>query len=201
MGARMIRKGLAVAVILLFVGMSVVPSTGTIIKEPYRQIASGNTLYVGGSGPNNYTRIQDAIDNSSHGDTVFVYDDSSPYYENVVIDISIQLFGENKETTIINGGDIGDVIVVTADQVIISGFTIEDSGEDYSNHDAGIKLNSNENSFCHLQIEIISLTTPSIIIEMQYVYMILRKKISSLEIPLRLGVLNLGCTLRTVMVI
>jgi hypothetical protein len=31
----------------------------------------GNILYVGGSGPENYTRIQDAVDNASDGDTVF----------------------------------------------------------------------------------------------------------------------------------
>ncbi len=44
----------------------------------------GNIFYVGGSGFGNYTKIQDAIDNSSNGDTIFVYDDSSPYYENIV---------------------------------------------------------------------------------------------------------------------
>ncbi len=38
-----------------------------------------NILYVGGTGPNNYTRIQDAIDNASDGDTIFVY--SGIYYE------------------------------------------------------------------------------------------------------------------------
>jgi hypothetical protein len=31
-----------------------------------------NTLYVGGNGQGNYTRIQDAINNASYGDTVFV---------------------------------------------------------------------------------------------------------------------------------
>jgi hypothetical protein len=32
----------------------------------------GKTLYVGGSGPGNYTKIQDAIDNSNIGDTILV---------------------------------------------------------------------------------------------------------------------------------
>ncbi|MCD6481001.1 MAG: hypothetical protein J7L31_01850, partial [Thermoplasmata archaeon] len=61
----------------------------------------GNILYVGGSGPENYSKIQNAIDNASDGDTVFVYDDSSPYYENIVINKSINLVGENKDTTVI----------------------------------------------------------------------------------------------------
>ena len=42
---------------------------------PLRNINSnynGNTLYVGGSGPGNFTKIQDAIDNASNGKTVFV---------------------------------------------------------------------------------------------------------------------------------
>jgi len=42
----MLRKGLAVGVIFLFAGMSVIPSTGTVEQE-YRPASSGNTLYVG----------------------------------------------------------------------------------------------------------------------------------------------------------
>jgi hypothetical protein len=65
------------------------------------QASKGKTLYVGGSGPGNYTKIQDAIDDASDGDTVFVYDDSSPYYKNMVIDKKINLTGEHRETTVI----------------------------------------------------------------------------------------------------
>jgi hypothetical protein len=43
----------------------------------------GNTLYVGGNEPNNYTAIQHAVDNATSGDTVFVY--SGTYNEQVVI--------------------------------------------------------------------------------------------------------------------
>ncbi len=115
------------------------------VKSVSSVVFDGNTLYVGGSGPNNYTTIQSAINDSADGYTVFVYDDSSPYYENIIINNSIQLLGESKETTVVNGNDSGDVITISVDYVIISGFTIEDSGDDYSNHDAGIKLLSNEN--------------------------------------------------------
>jgi parallel beta-helix repeat protein len=85
----------------------------------------GSVLYVGGSGPNNYSKIQDAIDNATAGDTVFVFAYSSPYYEHVVVNISIDLIGENRETTVIDGSFMGDVISVSADSVTIKGFTIQ----------------------------------------------------------------------------
>lgn len=50
-------------------------------------------LYVGGSGPGNYTTIQLAVNNANTGDTVYVYDDSSPYYEHVDINTSIHFIG------------------------------------------------------------------------------------------------------------
>jgi len=60
---------------------------------------------VGGTGPHNYSKIQDAINDSENGDTVFVYNDSSPYYENVYINEKvINLVGEDVNTTIIDAG-------------------------------------------------------------------------------------------------
>ena len=54
-------------------------------ENKLKPLFNGNTLFVGGIGLNNYTKIQDAIDNSSDGDSVYVFDDSSPYFENLVI--------------------------------------------------------------------------------------------------------------------
>ena len=144
-----IRQGLAVSVILLFIGMCVVPSTALQeLKEKTLPINfDGNTLYVGGSGPNNYTTIQSAINDASDGDTVFVYDDSSPYYENLEIFKTIKVTGENKETTIIDGQNTGDVVYISSDSVQLSGFTITNSGsQGFTNHDdAGIDLASDNN--------------------------------------------------------
>jgi len=128
-----LRKGLAVGIILLFVGMSIIPSNAQNIENTSLPTSRGHWLYVGGNGPGNYTRIQDAIDNSSDGDTVFVYDDSSPYFELLYINLSIYLIGENKETTIINGINNTPpygIINIHTDGVYISGFTIQNSGWD-----------------------------------------------------------------------
>lgn len=129
MGDRLLKKGLVLGIILLFISANFVSGFNVQLKNTTNPLSSssGNTLYVGGSEPGNYTKIQDAIDNASNGDTVFVYDDLSPYYENVGISKSINLIGENKDTTIINGGEIFDVISVNADNVTIRGFTIQNS--------------------------------------------------------------------------
>ena len=124
-GNNLIKKALVVAVILLFISVSVIPSTGTVVKKSSHISFDGNTLYVGGSGPGNYTRIQDAIDDASDGDTVFVFNESSPYYEKKIkVDKSISLVGENRNTTVIDGGDSFATISVLTNHVNIKGFTI-----------------------------------------------------------------------------
>jgi len=93
-------------------------------------LTPGNTLYVGGDGPGNYTKIQDAIDDASDGDTVFVCD--GIYYENLIIDKSIELVGNRKSTTLINAKKNGTVIEISADNVIIKCFSIQNSGRNFS---------------------------------------------------------------------
>jgi parallel beta-helix repeat protein len=107
----------------LFVGVGIVLADGMVIKKGYSPIDRG-TLYVGGGGSGNYTIIQDAIENASNGDTVFVYDDSSPYYENIVVDKPIQLIGENRQSTVIDGGGSGHTIKITSNNSVIRDFSI-----------------------------------------------------------------------------
>jgi len=97
-------------------------------------------VYVGGDGPGNYTSIQAAIDNVSDDDTVFVY--SGTYYENVIINKTIDLAGEDKNTTIIDGGGTNTVVFVSSQGVNISDFTIRTSGRGYS----GIDVSSSDNN-------------------------------------------------------
>ena len=117
----------------------------SVIKEKDTiDSGDGKTLYVGGNGPNNYTHIQDAIDDAMPGDIIFVYDDSSPYHENIVINKSINLVGENKETTIIDGMKNGDVIKIKADDIVIKNFTIRNGYKEWYLPN-GIYINSSYN--------------------------------------------------------
>jgi len=65
------KKGLVLGIIILFVGAIVLPSTGSTVMIKSSLSTSEGNIFYGGSGPNNYTSIQDAIDNASDGLLVF----------------------------------------------------------------------------------------------------------------------------------
>jgi pectin methylesterase-like acyl-CoA thioesterase len=85
----MLSKALVFAVIVLFVGAGVVPS----ISSDNPNLV--NTIYVDDDGGADFTHIQNAIDASRNGDTIFVY--GGIYNENLVVDKSVTLVGEDKE--------------------------------------------------------------------------------------------------------
>jgi parallel beta-helix repeat protein len=137
----LLKKGFAIVIILLFAAVGIVPSAAQHMEKPSLQTSKDNWLYVGGSGPGNYTRIQDAINDSNTGDTVYVYDDSSPYYEHVMVQKSITLIGEDKTSTEINGSSLDnslDTVNITGDHVVISGFRITNNHGYY--YQAAIKV-------------------------------------------------------------
>jgi len=74
----------------------------------------------------NFTSIQDAIDKAENGFTIYV--PPGIYYEHVIINKTISLIGKNVSTTFIDGGNTGSVVTIIADNVSISGFTIQNSG-------------------------------------------------------------------------
>ena len=118
------KKALVVGIIFLFIGMVVIPSScTTIIEKSTLPTTNGKTLYVGGSGGNNYTKIQDAIDNASEWDTVFVY--SGEYFESIVIDKSMQVIGEDRHTTIIDGRGHDIVVEILKQDVLFEEFTVQ----------------------------------------------------------------------------
>ena len=92
--------------------------------QPVR--AEPGTWTVDDDGPADFNTIQEAIDAASPGDTIYVY--NGTYYENVVVDKSVALVGEKRETTVIDGNQTGTVIIITADNVAVSNFLIQNSG-------------------------------------------------------------------------
>lgn len=72
--------------------------------------------------PDDCPTIQQAIDNATDGDTIFVR--NGTYIENVTIDKRVSLIGENKESTIVYDYS-WDVMKVVADNVTINNFTLE----------------------------------------------------------------------------
>ena len=106
------------------------------------EASNGTTLYVGGSGPGNYTTIRSAINDANTGDTIFVF--NGTYYENVTLNKSINLMGKDKKNTIIDGGGIEDFVVyISAHWVNVSRFTIRNSG---TNGGKGIRISSKSNT-------------------------------------------------------
>jgi len=138
MSNSLVGKGLVLAIAVFFISPSITPGMSI---ELFSFNVSKNlvtTLYVGGSELGNYSKIQDAIDNASDGDTVYVY--SGLYYENVVIHISISLIGENKYTTIIDSNGSGDVVKISdVNWVNISEFSIQNGGSDWEGSGISIR--------------------------------------------------------------
>ena len=80
-----LRKCEVIGFVFLFIGLSIFTTTAQKEKEAFLSTSNGNWLYVGGNGPGNYSKIQEAIDDAQKGDTVFVYHDSSPYNEGILL--------------------------------------------------------------------------------------------------------------------
>ena len=138
---------MAVGIILLFVVTVFIPVTAQNIEKPSLPTSKGNWLYVGGSGPGNYTTIQDAIDDATNGDTVFVY---SGTYNEVLLSIKqLTLIGEDKNTTIINFNPNYKISQVSIITINANNCSIENLQITLSNNSIiaqGISINSKYNT-------------------------------------------------------
>jgi len=135
MEKHLIKKGLVFAVILLFICMSITQSTAfDNVKKSSMPISSGNILYVGGNGTGNYSNIQSAIDDASPGDTVFVFNDSSPYYECLFLNKTVSLVGEDRYSTVVDSEHEGSPVEVYANSCLVSGFTLKNCSDSIYGH-------------------------------------------------------------------
>jgi nitrous oxidase accessory protein len=102
------------------------------------------TLTVNASGGADYSKIQDAINNASAGDTILVY--SGTYFENVDVIKPLTLKGIDNggSKPVINAGMNGNAIKISAGNSTIDGFKAINSSMGWVTQDfAGIKSKSN----------------------------------------------------------
>jgi parallel beta-helix repeat protein len=107
------KKIVGIFILMMLIGISFLPCLKSF------ESSFSDTIIV----PDDYLSIQDAIDHAGDGDTVYVR--SGIYYENLFVDKTIYLIGEDRNTTIIDGRNLSDVIYISADMVNISSFTIQ----------------------------------------------------------------------------
>jgi len=111
----MVRDRRATVLLLMILCILVAfPNVGTVKAEP-------KTIVI----PDDYASIQAAIDNAADGDTIFVKEGT--YHENVVVNKSLSLVGENVDTTIIDGNPPEGyriAITIHCDGVSVSGFKL-----------------------------------------------------------------------------
>jgi parallel beta-helix repeat protein len=84
--------------------------------------ASPDIIHV----PDDYRKIQWAVGNASEGATILVH--AGTYYGRIIVNKSLSLVGEDRDSTIIDGNETESVIVITANNVSVKGFMIRSSG-------------------------------------------------------------------------
>lgn len=87
--------------------------------------------------PDIYLSIQEAVNHAEPGDTIYVK--AGVYFENIIIETNgLKIVGEDQSTTIIDGQGNGTVVYVKANNTVFSGFTIRNSGFNFT--DSGIYI-------------------------------------------------------------
>ena len=107
---------------------------GTLTLNTKQALSNPGTIRV----PQDYPTIQAAINAASAGDTIQV--SAGTYNENVVVNKTVSLIGENPSTTVINAKGTGTVVKVTASSAAVTNFTIQNSGSGWPN--SGILIDS-----------------------------------------------------------
>jgi parallel beta-helix repeat protein len=134
-----VKHTLTILPITLLLALSTIITASYPVHSSLKYSNENKIFYVGGSGPNNYTLIQDAINAANNQDIVFVF--NGVYTENIFVNKSIQLKGENLTYTIIDGHYIDTILHIESDNVLVQNITIKNAGGNKQNY--GIKINKN----------------------------------------------------------
>ncbi|OYT29666.1 hypothetical protein B6U98_01695 [Thermoplasmatales archaeon ex4572_165] len=111
------------------------------IKENH--VSQIKIFYVDINGFENYTSIQDAINDASDNSTIHV--SNGTYQEQIIIDKKIHLIGSDPKKTIIDADFTDDAIIIKADHTIIEKFTITHSGKiGYPYYNSALYITSND---------------------------------------------------------
>ena len=133
------KKLITFGVILLFLGSSI-PILAQSDKSNLVSLSDRHILYVGGSGPGNFSTIQEAMANASNGDTIIVY---PGIYGTLTITKSLHIIGLDKFSTVLNGTGLNahNAVAINTSDVSLSGFTIQNGGNpDTSAWGSGIDI-------------------------------------------------------------
>ncbi len=141
---------LAVSFLLTFTVIGTSPLISNVVAKPDLCVHNVDTEL-------DYASIQEAISAPQTLDGHTIRVDSGTYHEHVVLNKSICLVGENRETTLIVGDGTGKVFLVSASSVHIINFTVRNAeygiylaesddckitGNIVDNNDYGIQLHS-----------------------------------------------------------
>jgi parallel beta-helix repeat protein len=112
--------------------------------------------------PDDFPTIQEAVNHAAEGDTILVR--GGTYCEHLVVNKTVTLVGESTSTTVVDGNGTGHVIHVVSDNVTVTGFTVQRSGNTHMpaleagiclNRSAGCLIQGNllvDNGFCGISL-------------------------------------------------
>ena len=118
-GVKMNKKIICLIIVAMFL------LTGLSISVSARNLGTicslGDTIYVDDDGGADYINISDAVEAAENGDTIFVY--NGVYYENeLIIEKSITLEGENKDNTILIGNGDKPILYLRKSGISVTKF-------------------------------------------------------------------------------
>ena len=122
------RRQCEVASTIVFITLLVLlvlplPMTRSSLPGTYTKNHTRRTIIVNASGGGDHTTIQSGIHAAQNGDTVYV--EAGEYSGGIWIDKRVNLIGEGRENTIINGSYSWSAIGISyTDDVEIKGFNI-----------------------------------------------------------------------------